>query len=176
VVGATFDPVTSADDRRERLRMLATENLRRRERPRRVQELAEATGRDVSLDDVLALQAAEQLWEAVRDQAKYHSVWHRIWGERLAGEAARTLREIADEMADAPDAFALWNSPPEAVRAPVAPLLRWTADHLSEQTDLTLVSADAKSGLVLTWEHTGHADEYTLITWGTFAFDVTQQR
>jgi hypothetical protein len=40
--------------------------------------------------------------------------------------------------------------------------------------DLTLVSGDAKSGLVVTWDHTSYADEYSLLTWGSFAFDLSQ--
>jgi len=60
------------------------------------------------------------------------------------------------------------------VAHPVAPLLRHEADHLSHQTRATLVSADAKSGLVLGWDHLSYADEYSLITWGDLAFDPTE--
>jgi hypothetical protein len=154
--------------------MLATENRRRQQRPQRLLALAETTGREASLDDILALQATQNLWQAVRDNAHCHLVWHRVWGDRLAGEAARTLREIADHLGRDAEAYVLWDNPPEAVRTLVAPLLRHEADHLSHQTRATLVSADAKSGLVLGWDHLSYADEYSLITWGDLAFDLTE--
>ena len=120
------------------------------------------------------MQAAERLWLVVEDQAKFHLVWHRLWGDRLAGEASRTLREIAGKLETGIDAYLLWSNPPEAVRVPVAPLLRHTAEHLSPQTYLTLVSGDTESGLVLGWDHLADADEYSLLTWGDFAFDLTR--
>jgi hypothetical protein len=162
----------SASDRRERLRMLVAENRRRRTRPGLIRELAGATGEEPSSDDFLALEVAEQLWQAVGDLARYHLVWHRIWGDRLSHEVARTLRDLADRV-EGVEAYLLWRDPPEAVRVPLPPVLRHAADHLSRQSDLTLVSADGKSGLVLTWDHLAYADEYSLVTWGELAFDLT---
>jgi len=58
--------------------MLATENRRRRERAAVVRDLAERLGCEPSLDDVLALDAAEALSRVVEEQARYHLVWHRV--------------------------------------------------------------------------------------------------
>ncbi len=153
--------------------MLAAENRRRRHRPALLREIAAATGTEPSLDDFLALTATERLREAVVDQAKYHQVSHRIWGDRLAGEVARTLVELADRLDEA-EAYLLWRDPPEAVLVTVGAMLRHTAEHLSPQSDLTLISGDAQSGLVVAWDHMSYADEYSLLTWGGFASDLTQ--
>lgn len=162
----------SAADRHERLRTLLAENYRRRHRPELVRDLAAALGAEPAPDDFLDLTATEALWEGVASQAKYHAVWHRIWGDRLAGEVARTLRDLADRL-EGIDAYLLRRNPPEAVRAPVSPLLRNEADHVSRRTDLTLVTADAASGLVLGWDHLPYADEYSLLAWGELAFALT---
>ncbi len=140
-----------------------------------LREIAAATGTEPSLDDFLALAATERLRWSLEDQAQYHQVHHRIWGDRLAGEVARTLAELADRLDDA-EAYLLWRDPPEAVLVPVGAMLRHTAAHLSPGSDLTLISGDTKSGLVVTWDHLSHADQYSLLTWGSFAFDLTQSR
>lgn len=165
-------PMDSSRDRHERLRMLVVENQRRRHRPQRLRELAAATGVKPSPDDFLALPATQQLWQAVRDRPRYHLVWHRIWGDRLSGEVAKTLRDMADQL-EGVEAYLLWPDPPEAVLVRVSPLLRHIAEHLSPQSDLTLATGDAKSGLVLAWDHLAYADEYSLVTWGELAFDLT---
>lgn len=169
-VGAVAE---GSDEQNERLRMLAVENRRRHHRPALLSEIEAATGTEPPLDDFLALTATERLREAVVDQAKYHQVSHRIWGDRLAGEVARTLVELADRLDEA-EAYLLWRDPPEAVLVPVGAMLRHTSERLSAQSGLTLISGDAKSGLVLTWDHLSYADEYSLLTWGRFAFDLTQ--
>jgi len=153
--------------------MLATENKRRQVRPLRLLEVAAATGVEPSLDDVLALEATAGLWQAVRGQANYHLVWHRTWGDRLAGEAARVLRELADRLGES-EAYMFWEHPPEAIRVPVAAVLRHAAEQLSHQSYLTLVAADATSGLVLGWDHLPSADEYSLNTWGDLAVDLSR--
>lgn len=152
--------------------MLATENRRRLERPAVVRDLAERLGFEPSLDDFLALDAAEALSRDIEEQARYHLVWHRIWGDRLAGEVASTIRALADRL-DGLDAYILLRDPPEAVRVPVAAILRHEADRLSHKTDLVLITSDHASGLVLTWDHLSHADEYSLWTWGVFALDLS---
>lgn len=152
--------------------MLVIENKRRRHRPQLLHELAAVLGEEPSLDDFLALEATQQLHQAVHDQKKYHLVWHRIWGDRLIGEVAATLRGLADVLRNA-EAYLLWRDPPEAIRVPVSPVLHHTADHLSPQSDLMLIAVDRKSGLVLTWDHLAYADEYSLLTWGEFASDLT---
>jgi hypothetical protein len=158
-------------ERRERLRMLVDENARRRHRPKLLEELAGTIGREPSLDDFLSLQAAEVLQSAVIDQARFHLVTHRIWGDRLAGEGAVTLRAIGDRLRD-DEAYLLLRDPMEAVLVPVSAVLRHTAAHLSQRSGVTLVTAEADSGLVLTWDHLAYADEYSLLTWGRFAFDL----
>ena len=55
-------------------------------------------------------------------------------------------------------------------------MLRGTAEGLSRKSDLALISGDARSGLVLTWDHLSYADEYSLMSWGSFAFDLTGRR
>lgn len=162
------------EERRERVRMLAGENRRRRHRPALLREIAAATGTEPSLDDFLALAATERLEEVLPARTKHHQVFHRIWGDRLAGEVARTLRELADRLHEA-EAFLLWRDPPEAVRVPVDAMLQHAAEHLSPRSDLTLISGDGESGLVITWDHMSHADEYSLVSWGSFAFDLTQR-
>jgi hypothetical protein len=161
------------DERKERLRMLAAENKRRRHRPALIAAIAAATGMEPSLDDFLSLTATEKLREAVLDHGKHHEVFHRIWGDRLAGEVARTLVELADRL-DQAEAYLLWRNPPEAVLVPVGPILRHTAENLTNQSDLTLITGDADSGLWLTWDHMARSDEYSLISWGNFAFDLTE--
>ena len=56
---------------------------------------------------------------------------------------------------------------------PVRPVLDHAALHLSRASDVTLVSAEADAGLTLTWDHLVNADEYSLLTWGRFAFDLS---
>jgi hypothetical protein len=120
---------------------------------------------------MLELRRPAHIGQTPPPQAKYHLVWHRIWGDRLAREVARTLRELAARL-DGTDAYLLFRNPLEAVRVPVTPVLRHEADDLSRRTDLTLISGDRKSGLVLTWDHLSYADEYSLLTWGDFALDL----
>lgn len=151
--------------------MLVRENARRRRRPELLEELAAVIGREPCVDDVLSLQAAEALQAAVVAQARFHLVSHRIWGTRLTGEVAVTLRAVSDRL-DGAEAYLLQRDPLEAVLVPVGPVLRDAAAHLSERSDLTLVSAEAESGLVLGWDHLAYADEYSLMTWGGFAFDL----
>jgi hypothetical protein len=91
-------PMDSSRDRHERLRMLVVENRRRRHRPKRLRELAAATGVKPSPDDFLVLPATQQLWRAVRDRPRHRLVWHRICGDRLSGEVAKTLRDMADRL------------------------------------------------------------------------------
>jgi hypothetical protein len=162
----------SSADRHERLRTLLAENQRRRHRPQMVRDLAAAIEDAPSPDDFLGLSATEALWKGVESQVKFHAVWHRIWGDRLSGEVADTLRDLADRL-EGIDAYLLQRNPPEAVRVPVPPLLRHAAAHVSPQTDLTLVTEAAASGLVLGWDHLAYADEYSLLAWGELAFDLT---
>ena len=136
-----------------------------------LEELAAVIGREPSLDDVLSLEAAEALQAAVVAQGRFHLVSHRIWGTRLAGEVAVTLRAVSDRL-DGAEAYLLQRDPLEAVLVPASAVLRHAAAHLSERSDVTLVSADAESGLVLAWDHSAYADEYSLMTWGGFAFDL----
>ena len=152
--------------------MLATENQRRRRRPAVVRELAERLGYEPSRDDFLALEATEELGRAIEEQAQYHLVWHRIWGDRLAGEVAATVRALADRLGSM-NAYLLTRDPPEAICVPAAAMLRSEADRLSRRTDLVLITGDQASGLQLTWDHLSHADEYSLCTWGVFALDLS---
>lgn len=96
---------------------------------------------------------------------------HRIWGARPAGEVAVTLRAVSDRL-DGAETYLLHRDPLEAVLVPVSAVLRHAAAHLSERSDVTLVSAEAESGLVLAWDHLAYAAEYSLMTWGGFAFDL----
>jgi hypothetical protein len=162
------------DERQERLQMLTLENKRRQMRPQRLAAAATASGSDPTLDDILSLPAASELLNAVRDQAKYHDVWHRIWGDRLAGEVSRTLSELADQLDGETVAYMLWDQPPEAIRVNVVPVLRDTGANLSKQTYLTLVGDEGRSGLVLGWDHLENSNEYSLNTWGMFAVELAR--
>jgi hypothetical protein len=157
----------------DRLTLLVRENARRRHRPRLQEELAAIIGRKPSLDDFLSLEAADRLHAVVDEQSKYHLVTHRIWGDRFASEAATALRTIAHRL-DSEEGYLMLQEPTtEAVLVPVRPVLDHAALHLSHTSDVTLVSADADAGLTLTWDHLGNADEYSLLTWGRFAFDLS---
>ena len=153
--------------------MLVRENARRRQWPKLLEKLAGMIGYEPSIDDVLSLHAAESLQKAVLDRGQYHLVAHRIWGDQFAGEAARTLGEIGDRLRDH-KAYLLLRYPVEAVLVPVGAVLSHTALHLPQARNLTLVTAEAQDGLVLGWDHLADADEYSLLTWGRFAFDITE--
>jgi hypothetical protein len=152
--------------------MLLSENARRQHRPKLMKELEAVLDTKPARDDFLSLEGAEALQAAVVDQARYHLVFHRIWGDRLAGEVTMALRTLGDRL-EGDHAYVILCDPLEAVRIPVGPLLRHTAAHLSRDTDVTLVTGEADSGLVLTWDHLPNADEYSLLTWGRFAFDLS---
>jgi hypothetical protein len=158
----------------DRLTMLVRENARRRHRPKLQEDLAAVIGREPSLDEFLSLAAADRLHAAVVEQGRYHLVTHRVWGDRLGAEAAMTLRTIAQRL-DGEEAYLLlWKPTTEAVLVPVRPVLEHAALNLSRASDVTLVSPDAEAGLTLTWDHLVDADEYSLRTWGRFAFDLSE--
>src|SRR5688572_638274 len=96
---------------------------RRRRRPEVADRVAAMVGRPPSGDDFLPTDAVAALEQAAHEQWRCHNVWHRIFGDRLRGELARTLRELAAAL-DGAEAFLLSGAPVEAVRVPVATVLR----------------------------------------------------
>ena len=150
-----------------------------------MQRLVAALGAEPSPEAFLPVQEADTLWQAVDSELERPSTsrWHRVWGDRLAGEVAATLRGLADHLGvatayllvDGASAHAqARTSGREAVHVPIAAILRHEAANVSPRSDLRLISADERSGLVLGWDHLGgYADEYSLQTWGAFAVDIT---
>ncbi len=145
-------------------------------------ELGAVLGFAVGRDEAVTKEAVQAALEAVSAQDKFHLVWHRVWGVRLRSEVIETTARLAD-LLEGKRAMLVWgHSPPVGFLIPVAAALRSLPEHIGPPSgevgpggtvsDLVLVAEDGESGLRLEYNHHGNADEYELLSWGSYARSV----
>lgn len=170
-----------SSDRRARMQEL----LAQRRHSAALQAAAEQLGSlGVAIEpgDALTKEAAQATLDAVKEQEKYHRIWHRVWGVRLWAEVIKTANELADLLQGDRAALVWRHSPPVGFLVDVALALRTLPEHIGPKpgdvgpegvgSDLLLVADEGQSGLRLEYNHYGQADEYELRSWGRYAVSL----
>ncbi len=139
-------------------------------------------GLTVARDDALTKEAVQSALDAVKEQGRFHLVWHRVWGVRLRSEVIETTSRLAGMLHGEQAALVWGHPPPVGFLVPVVVALRSLPAHIGPEpgevgpggvgSDLLLVADEGQSGLWLEYNHHANADEYELRSWGRYAREV----
>jgi hypothetical protein len=171
------------EERRARMQQLLEQNRYSAALQAATNQLGDL-GITLGRDDALTREAVQSALDAVEEQARYHFIWHRIWGGRLRSEVIATTTQLASRL-EGERAVLVWGYPTAVAFLVDVPLVLKTLpgqigpepdDLLSGGigSDILVVADDGDSGLQLGYKQYPHADEYWLHPWGRYAFSLEE--
>jgi hypothetical protein len=169
------------EQRRERLNEKLSQRRYAAALQAAAKDLSQLMGQPITGAEALSKEATRTALDAVEARAKYHLVWHRVWGAKLRDEMLETTGRLAAKLGGEAAILVWRHSPPVGFIVPVVAALLHLPAHLGPppggiSSDVLLVADDGESGLRLEYNHYANADEYELQAWGRFAVPVSEPR